>query len=370
MSDRWLSPDLVFDGQDLLNNTALRVVDGVVQSLVSTQDAPPSAEEIFGILSPGLVDLQVNGGGGVLFNATPTADGIRKIASAHRQFGTTGILPTVITDTKEVLTQAVDAVLEAQGSEGILGIHIEGPHISMAHRGTHAEQHVRPMDNATIGHVARLREASVAVLITLAPEAATSDQIARLSALGAVVSIGHSDATAEETKAAIKAGVSCATHLFTAMAPMQSRAPGVTGAVINSESAAGIIVDGIHVADDMVGLALRARPKKDLTFLVSDAMPTVGGPDHFNLYGMDVTLVDGRLVNAEGNLAGAHVTMAEGVARLANEVGLDRAESLRAAITVPARLIEQGARAEIVGTQSRNLICLDRDLRFTGFLDE
>ncbi|MCH2249097.1 MAG: hypothetical protein MK042_04765 [Cognatishimia sp.] len=127
MSDRWLHPDLGFDGQELLKNAALRVVDGVVQSLVSTQDALPSTEEIFGILSPGFVDLQVNGGGGVLFNATPTADGIRKITAAHRQFGTTGILPTVITDTKEVLAQAVDAVLEAQGSEGILGIHIEGP---------------------------------------------------------------------------------------------------------------------------------------------------------------------------------------------------------------------------------------------------
>lgn len=368
MAERWLLPEFVFDGQDLRAETALRLVDEVVEGLYPASDAAKSAERFSGVVSPGFIDLQVNGGGGVLFNSTPTSLGIQKIVAAHRQYGTTGILPTVITDTKDVLARAVDAILDAQNIVGVLGIHIEGPHISKARRGTHSEHLVRPMDDETISQVKRLREAGIAVMITVAPEATTSDQISDLSDLGAIVSIGHSDATSDETRAAIQAGVTCATHLFNAMSPMLNRTPGVTGAVINSEIAAGIIVDGIHVANEMVALAMRARPTKDRMFLVSDAMPTVGGPDQFDLYGRDVRLSDGRLVNSEGSLAGAHVTLAESVFRLANEIGIDKAETLRAAISVPAHLIGREDCAKVIGAQSHDLIRMDTDLKFTGFL--
>ncbi|NQZ74479.1 MAG: N-acetylglucosamine-6-phosphate deacetylase, partial [Dinoroseobacter sp.] len=207
MAERWLLPEFVFDGQDLRAETALRLVDEVVEGLYPASDAAKSAERISGVVSPGFIDLQVNGGGGVLFNSTPTSLGIQKIVAAHRQYGTTGILPTVITDTKDVLAQAVDAILDAQNIVGILGIHIEGPHISKERRGTHSEHLVRPMDNDTISHVKRLREAGIAVMITVAPEATTSVQISALRDLGAIVSIGHSDATADETRGAIQAGV-------------------------------------------------------------------------------------------------------------------------------------------------------------------
>ena len=368
LAERWLLPEFVFAGQELRAETALRLVDEVVEGLYPANDAAKSAERISGVVSPGFIDLQVNGGGGVLFNSTPTSFGIQKIVAAHRQYGTTGILPTVITDTKDVLAQAVEAILDAQNIVGILGIHIEGPHISKARRGTHSEHLVRPMDNDTISHVKRLKDAGIAVMITVAPEATTSDQISALSDLGAIVSIGHSDATADETRGAIQAGVTCATHLFNAMSPMLNRTPGVTGAVINSEIAAGIIVDGIHVANEMVALAMRARPTKDRMFLVSDAMPTVGGPDQFDLYGRDVRLSDGRLVNSEGSLAGAHVTLAESVFRLVNEIGIDKAETLRAAISVPARLIGREDCAKVIGAQSHDLIRMETDLKFTGFL--
>jgi N-acetylglucosamine-6-phosphate deacetylase len=368
MSEAWLLPDYVFDGQNLRQDVALHAVDGKVAALVAAEHAPANTRDVDGILSPGFVDLQVNGGGGVLFNQTPSVQGIQEIAAAHRKFGTTGLLPTVITDSPDVLARAVDAVIAAKESSGVLGIHIEGPHISKVRRGTHAKEFVRPMGEDTFNHVTRLRSHGIAVLITLAPEVVSSGQIRALVDLGAVVSIGHSDATAAQVEEAIQAGARCATHLFNAMSPLGHRAPGVAGAVLNSTIRSSIILDGIHVADDMVALALRARPAPDLMFSVSDAMPTVGGPEQFDLYGGTIRLKEGRLVNAEGNLAGAHMTQAEAVFRLVNVLGQTKAEALRMAISVPASVIGRPDLATIVGQSLADLIMLDHNMTFKGFL--
>jgi len=368
MTEAWFLPDFVFDGQDLQSDVALHVSDDRVIGLIPSAQAPASAQPLTGIISTGFIDLQVNGGGGFLFNADPTAETIAQIATAHRRYGTTHILPTVITDHERVLTQAVDAAIAAKSQNACLGIHIEGPHISVARRGTHSAEFVRPMDDHTMAHVRRLRDHDIPVMITVAPEATTPDQISQLANMGAIVSIGHSDASADETRAAIAAGARCATHLFNAMSPMLNRAPGVTGAVINSDIAAGVIVDGIHVADEMIALALRARPKRDCMFIVSDAMPTVGGPDHFNLYGMHIKLDANCLVNAEGSLAGAHITQAQGVYRLHNDIGLDQVDALRAGITIPARVIEQSHLTDIRHHRVSDLIQLGNDLSFTGYL--
>ena len=188
--------------------------------------------------------------------------------------------------------------------------------------------------------------------VTVAPESVTPAQVALLETAGAVVSIGHSDATAEDIRALLAAGASCFTHLFNAMSPMLNRAPGVTGACINSAAYAGIICDGIHVADEMVGLAIRARPVAGRMFLVSDAMSTVGGSDHFTLYGQQVWLKDGRLVNSAGSLAGAHVTMAEGVQRLITVVGTTPETALDMAVSAPARLI---GRPDLASPEDRSL---------------
>lgn len=302
--DIWLQPTQMFDGK-ALRAGVLRLRDGIAVELADT--APPGArvQRLAGTLTPGFIDLQVNGGGDVLFNQNPTPAGIETIIAAHRRFGTVGILPTVITDGPGVMQAAADAVLAAWGMPGLLGVHIEGPHISVARRGTHAARFIRPMDDDTLATVTRLRDAGVPVMITLAPESASTAQIAALAATGAVVSLGHSDATAAQTAAALEAGVGCFTHLFNAMSPMLSRAPGVTGTAINSRAYAGIICDGIHVDDAMVALALRARPVPDRMFIVSDAMPTVGGSGRFRLYDMELHLENGRLVNNEGSLAGA-----------------------------------------------------------------
>lgn len=364
----WLCPDRLFDGQTLRSGLALGLSEGRTTDLRPVADLPPDAARcaIAGTLTPGFLDLQVNGGGGVLFNTTPTPQGIAAIAAAHRRFGTVGILATLITDTPEVLAKAVDAALAAGDVQGFLGIHIEGPHLSVPRRGTHRAAFIRPLDDATIAHVARLRTAGITTMLTLAPEAATPAQVRRLADLGCIVSIGHSDADAQAVRDLLAAGARCFTHLFNAMSPMLNRTPGVTGACINSTAHAGIICDGIHVADEMVGLAIRARPVPDRTFLVSDAMPTVGGPDHFNLYGSEIRLVDGRLVNAEGSLAGAHVTMAESLARLIDVVGVAPEQALRMAVTVPADLIGRADLAGVTARSAADLLVLDDDWAFIG----
>jgi len=359
--DLWLVPDALYDGTRLRAGAALCIAGGRTLGVANRADLPADANlrPIPGTLTPGFLDLQVNGGGDALLNTDQSVAALSTMAAAHRRFGTTGILPTVITDAPKVLARAVDAVLVAKGGQGLLGLHIEGPHLSVPRRGTHAAEWVRPFEAATLAHVQRLRSAGIFVKITVAPESVSPAQVADLAATGAVVSIGHSDATADDVRALLAAGATCFTHLFNAMSPMLNRAPGVTGACINSTAYAGIICDGIHVADEMVGLAIRARPLPGRMFLVSDAMSTVGGSDHFTLYGQDVWLRDGRLVNAEGSLAGAHVTMAEGLRRLITAVGIAPDTALDMAVAAPARLIGQPGLASPENRDLADILCLD-----------
>ncbi|MEM8591395.1 MAG: amidohydrolase family protein [Pseudomonadota bacterium] len=366
MKEIWIAPEKLFDGQSILSGHAVRIVDDTIAEIAP---APRGAFAISGCLTPGFVDLQVNGGGGVLLNATPTVEAMETILSAHHQFGTAAILPTVITDRPEVLDQAAEAALAVK-DDGIIGLHIEGPHISVVRRGTHRKDDVRPFDGRTMDVVARLRKRGVSVMITVAPEAISLDDIARLSGLGAIVSIGHTDALAEEVEAALAAGASCGTHLFNAMSPMTSRAPGAVGALINSHALCGIICDGHHVDDRMIRLAIRARPEPDLMFAVSDAMPTVGGPPKFELYGADIQLEDGRLVNAEGGLAGAQITQFGNAQRLVNTIGIALEEALRMVITTPARAINRPQLAQLVGRKTRHVALIATDLRQLTMLED
>ena len=375
MSDRstWIVPEAVFDGWDLKNNIAVKVCDGLIEKIVPVQDVAGALDthEMSGVLTPGFVDLQVNGGNGVLLNQMPTPDGIAEVAAAHRKFGTVRLLPTIVTDAPDVMERMVDAMLETYPDHGVLGVHLEGPHLSAARKGTHAEKFLRPLDEATMAQVTRLRQKDIPVMITVAPEAATPADISRLTEMGAVVSIGHSDAPGDEVVSALAAGAHCFTHLFNAMSPMQGRAPGVVGAAINSDAHVGIICDGIHVADEMVGLAIRARPVIDRTFLVSDAMPTVGGGDGFDLYGTWVSLKNGKLVNENGNLAGAHTTMFASVGRLINIVGVGVEIALRMATGIPYGLMKgQNRRASMLeGARVSDVLILDNSFESFNFLD-
>ena len=366
--DFWIAPSFVFNGTALTAGQAVRVQDGHITDLSDT--VPEGAVRIDGILSPGFVDLQVNGGGGDMMNNTPTRKGVETIVTAHQALGTAAVLPTVITDQDGVMARAAEAVIASKDINGMLGLHIEGPHIDHIRRGTHRGAFVRPMEQQTIDIVRRVRSEGLAVMITVSPSGAGIAAIRELSALGAVVSIGHSDATAAETKAAIAAGATCGTHLFNAMSPMTSREPGTVGAIINSDCYSGIICDGHHVADDMIAMAIRARPRSDRMFLVSDAMSTVGGPDHFKLYDATIRLEDGRLVNDEGSLAGAHVTQAQGVKRLVDHVGISVEQALCMGLSNPAACIGRPDLTELVGRRAQDVILLASDLSFRGAVSD
>ncbi len=361
----WIAPERLFDGNRIVANRALKIRDGAVVSVTETGSVPGKVAPVRlpGTLMRGFFDIQVNGGGGALLNAAPNARTVRTIARAHRRFGTTAILPTVITDRPEVTRAACQAVEQCVGRDGVIGIHIEGPHIGQARRGTHDAAFIRPLDDRTLDLVQGLRARAVPVLITLAPEAVRPGQVRALVDFGAVVSIGHTDADADAARRLLDEGAACFTHLFNAMSPMENRAPGVTGAAINSTAYCSVICDGVHVDETMVGLAVRARPEPDRMILISDAMPTVGGGDSFDLYGRTVRLLDGRLVNGEGTLAGAHTTVAEGVARMVRRIGVPLEETLRMALSNPARLMGMTDLLSLEGASLEDLIVLDDDLK-------
>ena len=357
----WIKPTRVFDGNDLLSGQAVKITDGYLVQIMPVDEMPntASAVELSGILTPGFVDLQVNGGGGVLLNNEPSHQTMCQILRAHRSYGTVAILPTVITDTAAVLRAAVEAALEAKEEAGIIGLHIEGPHLAVSRRGTHAEEHIRPFDPETLGLVEKLRGSDIPVMITLAPEIVGKTVISDLAKLGAVVSVGHTNATAEEGRMALAEGARCFTHLFNAMPPMINRDPGVVAAAINSDAFAGIICDGYHVSDDLIKMALRARPCPDRMFVISDAMPTISGPEQFKLYNTDVKIEGGRLINSQGNLAGAHITMSQSVKRLIENIGIEPVEALKMAISVPAAVIQKPELGQLLNRRIEDLIILN-----------
>lgn len=338
---RYLLPDALFDGQDLFTDTALVCESDVVTDSLPLGALPSGAsiERLDTLITPGLFDVQVNGGGGVMLNNRPTREGVRRITQAHNAQGTAFLLPTVITDRPEILERAARAVADEMGQNGVLGIHIEGPHINIAHKGTHNPAYIRPFDDRTMAVLEGLRQEKVPILLTLAPETVEPGIIAQLSRMGIIVSAGHSAATAEQTRRALSEGLRCFTHLFNGMPQMTSRAPMITGAAINSDAWCGIIADGHHVCDEMVRLATRARPLPNRMILVSDAMSTIGGPDYFELYGETIQVQGGMLVNTQGSLAGAHINLTDSVIRAINDIGIPACQALRMATTNPIEMM-------------------------------
>ncbi|MEJ6391983.1 N-acetylglucosamine-6-phosphate deacetylase [Gymnodinialimonas sp. 2305UL16-5] len=345
----------LWSGGALARDMAVDWQDGAVRAVRPLGGDTP--DRMAHLIMPCLTDLQVNGGGGVLFNADPTPEGLDAIADAHGQLGTGALLPTVITDTAEVMEAAADAVRTRRDDPRILGIHLEGPHIAEARRGTHDAGHIRPLDAWTVTLVEALRNEGIRVKITLAPEMAPLDLLTRLVDTGALVSIGHSAASAKATRAALAAGAGCFTHLYNAMPPMTSRDPGLLGVALNADCPAGIIADGIHVDWDMLRIAVRARPGP--TFAVSDAMPTVGGPDHFTLYGRRIEVQEGRLVNDEGSLAGAHIDMAQSLANLAGPAGLPL--DLACAMVSDRPRAALGLPPQIIAPEGEAFLCFDAE---------
>ncbi len=332
----------LFDGERFLDDHALVVEDGSIRALVDLADRPRGGVEIDlggGVLAPGFIDWQINGGGGVLFNAEPTVDAIARIAHAHRREGVTGFLPTVVTDAPDVLAAALTAARKAHVRvPGALGVHVEGPFIDPRRKGVHPAEFIRPMREEDAEALIAMRAG--AMVVTLAQASVPLELVARLAQSGIVVSLGHSDATAEEAKAVFDAGARAATHLFNAMSQLNSRAPGVVGAVLaDPRVICGLIADGEHAHSAAYRAAIAAKGARGVA-LVSDAMPpAAGGPDAFEVQGRRIRRIGRKLVDESGTLAGAAITMRDAVAYVATALGLPLADALTMATLTPARLL-------------------------------
>jgi N-acetylglucosamine-6-phosphate deacetylase len=359
----YVTAPVVFDGETEHADSALKVEGGRVAAIVPRSSVPAgsSMRDLDGMIAPGFVDLQVNGGGGVMLNDDPTADAIERICAAHRPFGTTSLLPTLITDTREKTKAAITAGIEAQrrGAPGFRGLHLEGPHLSVARKGAHDPDLIRVMDEEDLQVLIAAKKSLETLYVTVAPESVASAQISRLAKAGIVVSIGHSDTNYETASAAFAAGASSVTHLFNAMSQIGNREPGLAGAALDAGSVfCGLIADGFHVHEAVMKTALRAKQGPGSIFLVTDAMSTVGSDiTSFTLNGRTISRSGGRLTLSDGTLAGADVDMMSCVRFAHFKLGVSKAEALRMASLYPARCIRReaeigslkpGARADFV----------------------
>lgn len=317
-----------------------------------------------GVLAPGFVDVQVNGGGGVLLNDAPTMEGVTRICDAHAKFGTTSLLPTLITDTPEMTARAIAAIKQAMAAAlpGCIGVHLEGPFLSPERRGAHDAQLIRQMDDKDVDAI--LAIGIETLLVTLSPERVPARIIRRLADAGVIVSLGHSNATYEQIMAAADAGARGVTHIYNAMSPLTHRAPGVVGAALDSGALwCGLIADGHHVHPAAIGVALRAKRRPGRIFLVTDAMSTVGSDiQEFDLNGRRIRRQDGVLVLDDGTLAGSDLDMMSAVRFLVQVVKLDLPEALRMAATYPAQFLGRSDIGRIVKGTRADLVHIDRGL--------
>jgi N-acetylglucosamine-6-phosphate deacetylase len=350
---------------------AVLLEGGQIAAVVRDDDPRVRAADVHdlggGILLPGFIDAQVNGGGGVLFNNAPDVAALRTIGAAHRRFGTTGFLPTLISDDLEVMRAAIDAVREAiaQGVPGVLGIHLEGPYLAPSRKGTHDAGKFRVPDEAEIALATSL--GTGVTLLTLAPERVPAQSIRALVARGAIVAAGHTAGNYEQARAGLDAGVRGFTHLYNAMTPLQGREPGVVGAALEDrDSWCGIIVDGVHVHPASLRVALAAKPRGKL-FLVTDAMPPVGADSaDYELYGETITARDGVVRNAAGALAGSALDMGTAVRNAVSMLGLPLEEAARMASLYPAQFLRiNDRRGRIAAGCHADLVLLDDDLAVT-----
>ncbi|MHB8528943.1 MAG: N-acetylglucosamine-6-phosphate deacetylase [Caulobacteraceae bacterium] len=318
-----------------------------------------------GLLLAGFIDTQVNGGGGVLFNDSPTVEAIERIGAAHRAFGTTGFLPTLISDDLVTLEAAIVATRQAieAGVPGVLGLHIEGPFLNARRKGIHDASKFRRTDESSFALLTSLEVGRT--LVTLAPEATSLEMIARLARAGVVVAAGHTNAPYEMARAALDHGLTGFTHLFNAMSPLTSREPGVVGAALEDQKSwCAIIVDGVHVDPVVLKLALRLRPR-DRFILVTDAMPCVGtGETSFQLQGKRILVKDGACFDEDGTLAGPTLDMAAAVRNAIAMLDLDLPEAARMASRGPAEFLGlDHDRGRIARGLIADLVLLDEELR-------
>jgi N-acetylglucosamine-6-phosphate deacetylase len=364
----------IFDGDNWHDNAALVIRDGLVEAILPASAVPPdvrAADTGGGILVPGFVDLQVNGGGGVMLNDHPDVASIETICRAHAPFGTTALLATLITDTPEITAATVAAGQAAamQGVPGFLGLHLEGPHLSIARKGAHDPALIRPMTDADQAMLIAAREKLPVLLTTVAPESVEPGRVSALAQAGIIVSLGHSDTGFATVEACAAAGASMVTHLFNAMSQIGNREPGLAGAAIEIGTlSAGLIADGIHVHPATIKIALSAKQGTGKIVLVSDAMATIGTDmTTFTLNGRTIYRKDGSLRLADGTLAGADLDMISAVRFMHGVIGVELAEALRMASLYPAQAVGQSHRlGRFANGTAADVVALSDDLAIRG----
>ena len=357
----------VFDGAHILEGRAVVIGNGRILAVPQERDLGADVERrrIEGLLAPGFVDVQVNGGGGVLFNDVRNVDGLRTLAAAHRAYGTTGLLPTFITDTRERMAEAMDAMRDALAARvpGVLGIHVEGPFINPERKGVHNPAYMRPMEEEDIEILTSLKEGRT--LVTLAPERTGMDAVARLSSAGVLVCAGHTAGDYATIMEACRHGLRGFTHLYNAMPPLAGRDPGPVGAALDSRDTwCGLIVDGHHVSDAALRIAIAAKGAERM-MLVTDAM-SVTGTDlaGFELHGRRIYRKDGRLTTEDGTLAGSDLDMAGAVRNTVQRLGLSLPDALRMASLHPAAFLRLDHELGRIAPGYRaSLVLLDEDLQ-------
>jgi len=362
----------IFLENSFVENVALAIEKDCIGAVIPLQDITPSEDDIIlkgGFLAPGFIDLQVNGGGGTLLNDKPTVEGVRTIAHAHRQFGTTALLPTLISDTPSVIRQAINAVDAAieNGVPGVIGIHIEGPFLNPEKKGVHDASKFLSLNSEMIDLLSSLKRGKT--LVTLAPEKLKPGQISELVQRGIIVAAGHTNATYETIGTALQEGLSGFTHLYNAMSQLHSRAPGVVGAALDADHTwSGIIADTHHVHDAALRIAIKCKPT-DKTVLVTDAMPSVGAPKHmrnFDLFGKKVTETDGKLTIEAGNLAGSALDMMTAVKNTVTQIGIPLDNAVTMATTAPATAIKiENKMGSISAGKKANLVHFSNEFSVT-----
>jgi N-acetylglucosamine-6-phosphate deacetylase len=358
----------IFDGTKRRPQHAV-IVDGARILDVVPESVLPSDLQVLrldgGVLAPGFIDAQANGGGGVLLNDAPNAEGVRTMCDAHARFGTTAMLPTLITDSPGVTASAVAAVKQAIAGNalGCLGLHLEGPFLSPERRGAHDANLMRIMTDADVDEVLSLGIETL--LLTVSPERVAPAIIRRLAQGGVIVSLGHSNATYDQIVAAVDAGARGVTHLYNAMSPLIHRAPGVVGGALDAgELWCGLIADGHHVHPAAIGIALRAKRQPGRIFLVTDAMSTVGSDRQtITLNGRTVWRRNGALELEDGTLAGSDLDMMSGVRYLVKNVGVELGEALRMASTYPAEFLKRADLGHIAAGSRADLVHISDDLK-------
>ncbi len=357
------------NGEELTEGRAVLIADGRIREVAAAADRRirkiPRHDLKGALLLPGFIDSQVNGGGGVLFNDSPSLDAIRAIGRAHRRFGTTGFLPTLISDDLDVVARAIAAVRGAieSGVPGVLGIHIEGPFLNVERKGVHDPAKLRELDTSAVGLLTSLHTGRT--LVTLAPEMTTPEIIERLVAAGVVVSAGHTNATYAQITTALRHGLTGFTHLFNAMSQLTGREPGTVGAALDDAASwCGIIVDGLHTSPVVLRIALRCKPHERF-MLVTDAMPSVGtNVSSFELQGRRILVSGSVCVDEDGRLAGSNIDMASCVRNAIEMLGVPLPQAARMASQWPAEFLGLGDEIGRIAPGYRaNLVAADDELR-------